>query len=332
MKKRDVPTSTRSVYEDTAVSYISPSITAKILSTEVKPFVKWAGGKKQLLPLLRASYPKELGTTITKYAEPFVGAGAVLFDILSNYKLTAIYISDINSELINTYIAIRDNCTQLLKSLETLRDEYLPLSTEERKQVFYEKRERYNFIKSNKLNEIIEMAALFIFLNRTCFNGLYRVNSKGLFNVPIGSYKNPKIFDEDTIRAISQALQDIEIVCGDYRDSLSFIDESTFVYFDPPYRPLTSTASFTSYSEFEFNDKEQIELADYFKLLDSKHAKLLLSNSDPKNADADDTFFDDLYSGYTIKRIEASRMINSNASARGKIHELLISNYLETEK
>ena len=173
----------------------------------------------------------------------------------------------------------------------------------------------------------IEKAALMIFLNKTCFNGLFRVNKKGLFNVPMGAYKNPLICDEENLRAVSKKLKSVTIVCGDYKESARFIDENTFVYFDPPYRPLTETAGFTSYSENPFEDAEQIELANFVTEMSDRGAKVLVSNSDPKNANEEDDFFDDIYSSHTIRRIEATRMINSNADARGKIRELLISNF-----
>jgi DNA adenine methylase len=293
----------------------------------LKPFIKWAGGKGQILIDIQNSYPKELGTTITKYAEPFIGGGAVLFDILSKYSLKKIYISDINAELINTYTIIRDNVEDLISLLTRMEENYLPNPTEIRKAIFYEKRERYNDIIINNLNESLETAALFIFLNKTCFNGLYRVNKKGLFNVPVGSYKNPRICDAENLKNISEALQNVTIVCGDYRLSEEFIDENTFVYFDPPYRPLSETASFTSYTEGQFDDQSQKELADYVELLDKKHAKILVSNSDPKNSNPEDNFLDELYSKLVIRRIEANRMINCDGKSRGKISELLISNY-----
>lgn len=293
----------------------------------VKPFLKWAGGKGQLLKEIERYYPFESGT-ITKYAEPFVGGGAVLFDILSRYDIEEVYISDINAELINTYRIIRDNIDELIKLLSRYQSEFVPLTTEFRKEYYIAKRERFNDLKVNG-NEIenIEKAALMIFLNKTCFNGLYRVNKKGLFNVPMGSYKNPMICDEKNLRAISDKLQNVTVVCGDYRESADFIDEHTFVYFDPPYRPITDTASFTAYTENLFNDAEQIELANYVDILHKKGAKIVVSNSDPKNSNTDDDFFDNIYQAHKIKRVEATRMINCNSKARGKIKELLISNF-----
>lgn len=292
----------------------------------VKPFLKWAGGKGQLLKEIEQYYPFE--SKITKYAEPFVGGGAVLFDILSKYDIQEVYISDINAELINAYRIIRDNINELITTLKIYQEEYIPLSTEERKVYYLTKRNRFNDLKVNGNETVnIEKTALMIFLNKTCFNGLYRVNRKGLFNVPMGSYKNPKICDEKNLREVSKKLQNVTIVCSDYRESADFIDEHTFVYFDPPYRPLTDTASFTAYTENLFNDEEQIELAKFVDEMHKKGAKIVVSNSDPKNSNTDDDFFDNLYKSHKIKRVEATRMINCNSELRGKIKELLISNF-----
>ncbi|HHX09107.1 MAG TPA: Dam family site-specific DNA-(adenine-N6)-methyltransferase, partial [Chloroflexi bacterium] len=194
-----------------------------------------------------------------------------------------------------------------------------------RKEYYYLKRSLYNQNKAqNILN--VDMAALFIFLNRTCFNGLYRVNSKGQFNVPIGAYKNPSICSVENLRRASLGLQNVQIVCADYLLSDEFVDKHTFVYFDPPYRPLNLSSSFTSYTKNDFTDSDQTELAAYIKKLANRGAFILASNSDPKNSDPEDNFFDHLYSGLTIKRVPASRNINSNANSRGEISELLISN------
>lgn len=298
------------------------------VATPLRPFIKWAGGKAQLLPVIRTSYPAELGIKIKKYAEPFVGGGAVLFDVLSKYDLEAVYISDTNFRLINTYLTIRDRIEPLIRLLSRYESEFIPLEKTERKKYYYAKREHFNeIIVYNSKSTQIESAALFIFLNKTCFNGLYRVNNKGLFNVPIGDYKNPAICDTDNLLNVSTALKNIEILCDDYRKSSDFIDNNTFVYIDPPYRPLNSTSAFTSYTESGFDDKDQIELSEYVNLLTKRGAKVILSNSDPKNEDLEDEFFDELYSSFKIKRITASRMINSNSKGRGRINELLISNF-----
>lgn len=291
----------------------------------VKPFLKWVGGKGQLLSEIEKYYPFD--DKINKYAEPFVGGGAVLFDILNKFELKEVYISDVNFDLLNCYSMIKEKVKELIEKLLILEEEFLIKSKEDRKLYYYEKREKFNELKTKRnKSDLLERAALTIFLNKTCFNGLYRVNKKGQFNVPMGDYKNPKICDEENLINISKKLKNVNIVYGDYKKSYNFIDENTFVYFDPPYRPLNQTSSFTSYTEYTFEDKEQIELSEYFKLLNEKGAKLLLSNSDPKNEDENDNFFDDLYKGFNIERVEARRAINSNGRKRVKITEILVNN------
>lgn len=293
----------------------------------VKPFLKWAGGKGQLIHEIERYYPFG-DRKITKYAEPFVGGGAVLFDILSRFQLDEVYISDVNAQLINAYCIIRNDVDALIDMLMKMQTEFIPLDTEGRKTYYLARRARFNELiaDSNEVSDI-EKAALMMFLNKTCFNGLYRVNRKGLFNVPVGAYKNPLICNEANLRAVSEKLQNVTIICGDYRESASFIDGRTFVYFDPPYRPLNETSSFTSYTETQFDDKAQIELAQFALRMHERGARIAISNSDPKNANEDDDFFDSLYSAFKIMRVEATRMINSNINARGKINELLITNF-----
>lgn len=292
-----------------------------------KPFLKWAGGKGQLLDTIRTYYPDGLGTTINKYCEPMVGAGAVLFDILANYTIDEVLINDSNNELINVYIEIRDNVSELIQLLQQFEKIHLKCDDEGRKEYYYSQRELYNSLISNKKTNTTLKAALFIYLNKTCFNGLYRVNKQGIFNVPMGSYKNPTICDVENLLLVSKKLQDVKIITGNYKNAEKFIDENTFVYFDPPYRPLSNTSEFTSYTEVEFNDDNQIELAEYIKRLNQKGAKILASNSDPKNTNPDDNFFDELYKPLNINRVTAKRSINRNAKDRGKISELLICNY-----
>lgn len=295
---------------------------------DAKPFLKWAGGKGQLLKEISAYYPFEKDKTITKYAEPFVGGGAVLFDVLNKFSPDEVYISDINKDLIDTYIAIRDNVDGLIEELEAVEKAYLSFDKVQRADGYRQKRDRFNALKHGyEPDSPFEKAALLIFLNRTCFNGLYRVNKKGDFNVPVGSYKNPQICNKENLLAVSKKLKNVKIVCGDYKKSADFIDDKTFVYFDPPYRPLTPTANFTSYTEELFDDKNQLELARFVQELDNKGAKIVVSNSDPKNTNKDDDFFDKAYSKQNIKRVSATRMINRNSDARGKISELLISNF-----
>lgn len=288
----------------------------------VKPFVKWAGGKSQLLDEIRKKYPDK----VDRYCEPFVGGGAVLFDILENFSPKEILVNDINRQLINTYNHIKGNVESVIKTLSSCQTDFWSKSEDERKEMYYGKRDMFNAGIREGADDA-EMAALFIFLNKTCFNGLYRVNGKGYFNVPIGSYKKPPICDADNLRKISGLLRNVEIRCGEYFECSDFIDRNAFVYIDPPYRPLTATASFTSYSENAFGDKQQIELGKFIDEISEKGAKVIASNSDPKNSNGDDDFFDDLYSDYSILRVSAKRMINSNGGSRGNINELLICNY-----
>lgn len=276
-----------------------------------------------MLDEIREKYPQK----IEKYCEPFVGGGAVLFDVLIKFQPKKVLINDINKELINTYIQIRDNCDNLIFQLSEIQRRYKSQSLEENKSLFYEKRERYNELKVNGDEaENLEKAALFIFLNKTCFNGLYRVNTKGLFNVPFNNAKNPLLCDEENLRACSELLQHVQMTVGDYSKTKKFIDSKTFVYIDPPYRPITQTSAFTSYSEKQFADKEQVELGNFIEDISKNGAMVVASNSDPKNTNKNDNFFDDLYSHFKIERVSASRMINSNAKKRGAVNELLISN------
>ena len=290
-------------------------------NTEAKPFLKWAGGKTQLLDEIRKYYPEK----IEKYCEPFVGGGAVLFDILTKFQPKEVLINDINPELTNTYVQIKNNVNDLISLLSLWQNNYLSLEMDARKEDYYEKRSRFNELILAK-EDSVEKAALMIYLNKTCFNGLYRVNGKGLYNVPSGVYKNPAICNSENLRAVNKVLQNVQILTGSYSQTEEFITKKTFVYIDPPYRPLTQTSAFTSYSENSFTDKEQIELGNFITEISNKGAMVVASNSDPKNSDINDDFFDDLYSKFEIERVSASRMINSNAKKRGAINELLISN------
>lgn len=292
----------------------------------LKPFVKWVGGKGQLINELEKYITAENEKPFSKYAEPMVGGGALFFNVLNKFNFKELYISDINVELINAYIAIKNNIDALVDNLLDLQTMFLSMNEEGKKVFYYHIREKYNSLLTNDKTSA-EKAAYFIFLNKTCFNGLYRVNRYGQFNVPMGEYKNPKICDEANLRNIHKALQNVTIACGDYTLSKNFIDRDTFVYVDPPYRPISITSAFTSYNSDVFDDNEQIRLAQYIDEINKIGAKIVLSNSDPQNINPDDTFFDDLYKNYKICRVEATRMINSNSAGRGKIKELLISNY-----
>lgn len=294
-------------------------------NVSLKPFVKWVGGKSQLVSELEKMLPVDGTKVLTKYCEPMVGGGALFFHILSKYDFKQLYISDINAELINAYQAVKNDVDSLIKKLQEMQMLFLSMDGKCRKFYYYSIRDKFN---NTMLCEItaIEKAAYFIFLNKTCFNGLYRVNRKGQFNVPMGAYKNPMICDEENLRNINKVLQSVTIVCGDYSLAKQFIDKNTFVYIDPPYRPISETSAFTSYNSAEFDDNEQKRLAKFIDEINVSGAKIVLSNSDPKNVNSDDTFFDELYKAYRIKRVSATRMINSKADSRGKINELLICN------
>ncbi len=293
---------------------------------EAKPFVKWVGGKRQLIPSIKEYLPKELDKLEDlTYVEPFVGAGAVFYFMLQNYKnIKQVVLNDINTNLIKTYRVIRDNADELVKELSYLEKAFFSCSNEEAKKDFYlERRKDYNNLSDGDL----DIAKLFLFLNRTCFNGLYRVNSKGLFNVPFGRYKNPNICNAELIYRDSELLQDIIILNGDFQETKSYITNNTFVYFDPPYRPLNETSSFTSYTKGGFDDNEQIRLKNFYDYLDQENCLLMLSNADCQSVNPKDRFFDDLYENYSINRVQAKRSVNVKADKRGLLSELLITNY-----
>jgi DNA adenine methylase len=303
------------------------------LVPSARPFLKWAGGKTQLLNEFSKRWPIGLKKgKISKYVEPFLGGGAVFFYLNQRFSFKKCYICDVNEELILSYRVIKRSGKKLIAELGALESDYLSKSDKKRESFYYKVRGSFN----QKLPEInfrnyssdwIERAAQIIFLNRTCYNGLFRVNRKGEFNVPFGRYKNPNILNEDNLRDVATLLKTTQIILGDFTQCRKFVDKHTFVYFDPPYRPLNPTSSFTSYSKDGFEDKDQIRLVKFFKELDTKGAKIMLSNSDPKNENPDDSFFDDLFSDYYIEQIPAKRMINCNGARRGNINELIITNY-----
>lgn len=306
----------------------------KAYDIEVKPFLKWAGGKTQLLSTIEDNFPNEIKKSrkIDKYFEVFVGGGALYFHLMNNYKVKESYLYDINPELILTYNVIKKDPKELIGLLLNLQDEYISLEQDGRKEYYFNIRSNFNedltdFDYNNYSDAHIVRAAQVIFMNKTCFNGLFRLNQKGEFNVPHGRYKNPLICDKNNIMAVSKTLENTYIINGNYDESEDLIDENSLVYFDPPYRPLKNTSSFTTYAGFEFTDEHQIELAGFYKRISDKGAKALLSNSDPKNVDLNDNFFDDLYSEFTIERVQANRNINSKGSKRGKINEILVRNY-----
>jgi len=291
---------------------------------KAKPFVKWAGGKTNLLDSIENKLPYDRKDSFT-YIEPFVGSGAVLFQVLNNYpNLNQVVINDINSDLINTYKTIVNSVDELVDLLKTWETEYHNLSSDENKKKTYfkSKRKSFNTRKSSEMKQ----SALFLFLNRTCFNGLYRVNRKNEFNVPIGSYKKPSICNEDNLKLASKLLQNVTILNVDYTKTINYADDKSVFYLDPPYKPLNKTSYFNSYAKDQFDDKEQIRLKEFCDLLNSHKHHWILSNSDVKNTELNDDFFDDLYKTYKIDRVTARRNINSVGKKRGKISELLISN------
>lgn len=300
---------------------------------KAKPFLKWAGGKTQLIEQMSAYFPFELKRgEITRYVEPFVGSGALFFHVAQNYRIKELFLSDVNEELVLAYKTIQQQVDSLICELERMQDKYFSLSATDQETEFYDVRREFNHMLTEMdfdhyQTEWITRTAQIIFLNRTCFNGLFRVNARGEFNVPFGRYKKPQICNEENLRQVSRVLQRAKIMRGDFTKCGRVVNDSTFVYFDPPYRPISTTASFTSYSKSEFGDKEQTQLAEFYREMDRRGAKLMLSNSDPKNQNPDDHFFESLYQGFRIKRIRANRMINCDATKRGKVNELLILNY-----
>ncbi|MDD3932484.1 MAG: DNA adenine methylase [Methanoculleus sp.] len=302
-----------------------------------KPFLKWAGGKGQLLDEFETRFPPEVKEgLVDTYVEPFVGGGAVYFYINNNYTFDECHIFDINEELVLAYTVVKNDVEELIEILKDIETAYLKLNPEKRQELFYEIRNKFNEFKTSiqwqKYSRTwIQRAADLIFLNKTCFNGLFRVNSKGEFNVPFGRYKNPKILHKEVLQSDSALLENTSIHLGDFSKCAQYVDGSTFVYLDPPYRPLNQTSSFTSYSKDGFGDDDQRRLAEFFHTLDSQGARLMLSNSDPKNEDPTDQFFEDLYSTYYIDRVPARRVINCNGERRGEINELIITNY-KTER
>lgn len=306
------------------------------IASQAKPFLKWAGGKRQLLGQFQLYFPQELnGKGIIKhYYEPFLGSGAVLFWVMQNCMIEKAYINEFNPEIYLCYAAVQKNVEQVIRYLKNLEGKYHRLDLAAQETFYYQIRAKYNQTRKNInfekycAKKYPQRSATTIFLNRTCFNGLYRVNSYGEFNVPFGRYKNPTICDIQNLRAVSSILKDTVITNNDFSIIQKNIKKDSFVYFDPPYRPLNKTSSFTSYSSNEFDDKEQERLADVFKKLSQiDGVKLMLSNSDPKNENKEDNFFEHLYSDFRIERLKAKRMINCNASRRGEINEILVMNY-----
>lgn len=295
-------------------------------SIAAKPFLKWAGGKTQLIDDIKNNLPDNLSERKFTFIEPFVGSGAVFFWMMDKFpNIEKAVINDINTDLTDCYISIKENLEELIVILEKFQTEYHSVfyDKEKAKEYYYEKRSLFNTRSSNRTTQ----SALFIFLNKTCFNGLYRVNSKNQYNVPIGRSKSlPNICNEDNLRAVSVILQRTIILNGDYTNTLEYADDNTFFYFDPPYKPLNETSSFNSYAKDVFDDAQQIRLKEFCGTLNNLGHQWILSNSDMKNVDPDDNFFDDLYEEFNILRVNARRSINSKGNKRGKLTELLITN------
>ncbi|GHU24389.1 restriction endonuclease subunit M [Spirochaetia bacterium] len=279
-------------------------------------------------------YPQELKNgCIKNYVEPFLGGGALYFSLSEKYTIKNAYLSDLNNDLVLTYLVIQQKPEYLLDFLKQYQDEYDAISQEKRNDLFLSVRTHFNSqrfeINYNKLSDNwIPRAAQFVFLNKTCFNGLFRLNSKGEFNVPYGKYKTATILDEENIVVVSEALKNATITQSEYTHCFQKVNNDTFVYFDPPYRPITQTSSFTIYTGSQFGDAQQLELAKFFQKLDKETgAKLMLSNSDPTNINPADDFFEKAYQSYNIFKVFAGRAVNCNGTKRGKISELLITNY-----
>src|SRR5574344_229230 len=292
---------------------------------KAKPFIKWGGGKGQLIEQLDTQLPADFDKwNEVTYIEPFVGGGAMLFYMLQKYpNIKSAVINDINSDLTTCYKTVRDNPHELIASLQETERKYLSLQDQnDRKTFFMAVRDRYN----EKNLDPIENTTKFLFLNRTCFNGLYRVNKKGLFNVPFGKYSNPRICDSETILLDSELLKKVVILTGDFEATIKYAKGNTLFYFDPPYRPLNNTSSFNDYTKEAFNDLAQQRLKEFCDKVEQAGFHFMLSNSDCK-----DMFFDDLYAQYIIERVWASRSVNAIASKRGKLTEILVHNYTETK-
>jgi DNA adenine methylase len=305
----------------------SPSF--KVVEDAAGPFLKWAGGKSQLLPVINQHYPQELlNGDIKTYIEPFVGGGAVFFDIQNRFSPQHSVLIDTNPDLVLTYQVIQQDVHGLIRALAAMEATYHAAAPEEQQAMFYAVREEFNAphtaTASNQSG--LNRAAQNIFLNRTCFNGLFRVNSKGKFNVPFGQHKKPTILFEKKLRAAAKALQKAEVIYGDFTQTPNLVKPKTFVYYDPPYRPISLTSHFKAYSKEAFNDDTQRQLATMFREIDQRGVKQMLSNSDPTNH-GPDPFFDDLYQGFTITRVDATRFINAKGTGRGVVRELLIKNY-----
>lgn len=309
------------------------SIVSRESDVLARPFLKWVGGKGQLIPAIDEHLPADLKQGRVKtYIEPFVGGGALFFHVAQKYDIDRFILSDNNPDLILTYVVIKSEVEALIGVLDALESRYIKLNETQREKFYYKARTRFNSrrfeIPTSKISpDLVEHAADLIFLNKTCFNGLFRVNSSGLFNVAFGRYDNPKICSSDNLLKVSALLSKATILHRDFEDVIDFVDRQSFVYLDPPYRPLTVTANFTAYSATTFTSLDQQRLAYVCQLINKRQAKFMISNSDPSNVDPDDKFFRETYPDYRIEKTSANRMVNCKADRRGKISELMIMNY-----
>lgn len=277
-----------------------------------KPFLKWVGGKTKLVPELVEMFPKKFDN----YFEPFVGGGALFYEVIQKYNVGFSSINDINKKLIIAYKQIKQNPKELISFLKTIDDEYKKLSLEEQEKYFYSIRKKYN-------EEIIDdktTASYLIFLNKTCFNGMYRENSKGQYNIPFGDQKNPNICDKENILAVSKCLENTEITNYSFEESVEKCKKNDLVYFDPPYHPVNATSSFTGYSKSSFGEIEQKKLKEVFADLADRGCFVMLSNSHTP-------FIEELYKDFHINYRYAARSINSKGDKRGKIKEVVVTNY-----
>lgn len=298
-----------------------------------KPFLKWAGGKTQLLGQIAECLPVEIAQGgIDRYIEPFMGGAAVFLYLVQKHSIAENYVADGNEELALAYKTVQQRVEEVIALLRSIEQAYYGMTPAQQKARFYAVRSQFNEERSQidfsgAGAESAKRTAQLIFLNRTCFNGLFRVNARGGFNVPFGGYMHPLICDAENLRTVSAVLRRTRILHGDFTICEPYVDARTFVYFDPPYRPISRSASFNSYSRQPFDDAAQARLAEFYRALDGKGAKLMLSNSDPHNENLADNFFEELFSGFHIRRVLARRNINSNGARRGAITELLITNY-----
>lgn len=304
-----------------------------MITSVVKPFIKWVGGKTQILPHLMPLIGKIFAEyDIKNYVEPFIGGGALFFLLSTSHEVNSAVISDINEDLILVYKTVQNFVSDLIEQLKILEHEYLSSDLLEREMMFYNIRASYNLQKIDfdyqlfSCDPFVNRSSKFIFLNKTCFNGLYRENRSGSFNVPFGKYRKPNICDVQNLMNCSIALQNVQIICGDFESTEAYVNSNTMVYLDPPYKPITLTSNFTKYHKDGFDDQDQIRLANYYKRVDAIGAKVILSNSDPVIDANGNGFFEHLYAGFDISKINVMRNVAAASSNRKQVKELIVNN------